>query len=304
MSIRMRSLRGRIGTSWQGAALRASLEGVLGTSRSSSGRRLARADRVQWLDVAPRRARAGVLDDDGTIYEPELDVAAFGSEDRTIVVGVLQGHPELPALLSRGGYPESVEKELAGHDATLLPRSVSELSHDCTCMDWPGPCVHVAALTYVLVEAIDESPVHLLTLRGLTLREIAAPTASGRGAAALARAERTGSEAQTQASDGGSQAEEPDEGHGASPDEQADGASAAGSAEDEESQQEQGERPGFDPAIADPTLLQEVLGPSAARALASFYDAAARPVAPRDPTDSQAPDQQPTDLGEEAGPTR
>jgi uncharacterized Zn finger protein len=277
MSIRLRSRRGKIGTSWQGTALRESLEGVLGTARSSGGRRLARADRVQWLDVAPRRARAGVLDDDGTIYEPELDVAAFGAADRRIVIEALHGHPELPARLSGGVYPEEVERELGRHEATLLPRSVSELSHDCTCLDWPGPCVHVAALAYVLVEAVDEAPAHLLTLRGLTLREIAAPVASGRGAQALAQAAgepgagadpspgaRTGSTAEG-GEDRADDAVDAEDGESA---EDRDGA------EDDGPSASQAERPGFDPAIADPTLLREALGAEAAEALAGFFTSA------------------------------
>jgi uncharacterized Zn finger protein len=273
----MRSRRGQIGASWQGAALRESLEQVISSARRSAGRRLARADRVQWLDVAPRRARAGVLDDDGTIYEPELDVAAFGAADRQIVIDTLRTHPELPALLTSGTYPQTIEAELDAHMATLLPGSASEVTHDCTCLDWPGPCVHVAALAYVLVEAIDDSPVHLLTLRGLTLTEIAQPAATGRGARALAEA-------------AGSADAEGTAGGVRSDDDAVDAAGGTPAAEDEEAgpheadaqeadapeadaQETDARSAGFDPAIADPTLLRDALGEEASEAIASFYAA-------------------------------
>jgi uncharacterized Zn finger protein len=274
----MRSRRGQIGASWQGAALRESLEQVISSARRSAGRRLARADRVQWLDVAPRRARAGVLDDDGTIYEPELDVAAFGAADRQIVIDTLRTHPELPALLTSGTYPQAIEAELDAHMATLLPGSASEVTHDCTCLDWPGPCVHVAALAYVLVEAIDDSPVHLLTLRGLTLTEIAQPAATGRGARALAEA--AGS-ADAEGTAGGvrSDGDEVDAAGGTSArggrgDRPARGGRAgSGRTQEADAQETDARSAGFDPAIADSTLLRDALGEEASEAIASFYAA-------------------------------
>lgn len=275
MSIRMRSRRGQIGTSWQGAALRESLEGVISSGRRSAGRRLARADRVQWLDVAPRRARAGVLDDDGTIYEPEFDVSAFGAADRQIVVDTLRTHPELPALLTSGSYPQPIEAELDAHMATLLPASACEVTHDCTCLDWPGPCVHVAALAYVLVEAIDEAPVHLLTLRGLTLTEIAQPAATGQGARALAAAAPTAGGAAGGPQDDASTESPGSEGTSTErtgAEESDVEKSASASAE----QTPDGHPAGFDPAIADPTLLRYALGEEASEMLASFYAAGTR----------------------------
>lgn len=277
MSIRVRSRRGQIGASWQGAALRESLEQVISGARRSAGRRLARADRVQWLDVAPRRARAGVLDDDGTIYEPELDVAAFGAADRQIVTDTLRSHPELPALLTSGTYPQAIEAELDAHMATLLPGSASDVTHDCTCLDWPGPCVHVAALAYVLVEAIDDSPVHLLTLRGLTLTEIAQPAATGRGARALAEAAAS-VDAEGTAGGVRSDGAEVDADGGTFPAEgEATGPHEADAqevdAQETDAQETDARSAGFDPAIADPTLLRDALGEEASEAIASFYAA-------------------------------
>ena len=46
-----------------------------------------------------------------------------------------------------------------------------------------------AALYYVLVEAVDEHPVHLLTLRGIRLEELVAPVAPAAGAAGPPRGE-------------------------------------------------------------------------------------------------------------------
>ena len=191
MSIQLRSRRGPVGKGWHAVALREGAEQLLGPSRVGRGKADARAGRVQWLDVDAGTARGDVLDADGELYHARLDLPAFREDDRRAFLAVAWAHPELPARLAAGEYPQQIEAELAASAVSLLPRDASELSHDCSCLDWPGPCRHVSALLYVLVEAVDEQPLQLLTLRGLALEDLVAPAspATGRadGAAPLAR---------------------------------------------------------------------------------------------------------------------
>ncbi len=175
MSIQLRSRRGAIGKGWHAVALRSAAELLLGPGRASGGRADARAGRVQWLDLSPGRARGAVLGADGEVHEAQLDLAPLAGPDRAVVLRIARAHPELPARLASGAYPEEIERELAREEVSLLPRGASELSHDCSCLDWPGPCRHVAALVYVLVESVDEDPTGLLTLRGLSLGDLIAP---------------------------------------------------------------------------------------------------------------------------------
>lgn len=178
MSVTLRSRRGPIGKAWQAVALRGAVETLLGAGRASGGRADARAGRVQWLDVTAGRARGAVLDADGTVYEAQLDLSPLSGADRGVVLRIARSHPELPARLAGGDYPEQIERELAREEVSLLPRGASELSHDCSCLDWPGPCRHVAALSYVLVEEVDVRPATLLTWRGLELGELVATPAA------------------------------------------------------------------------------------------------------------------------------
>src|SRR5690606_6367589 len=189
MSIQLRSRRGPIGTAWQAVALREAAERLLGPGRASRGRTDARAGRVQWLEVEPGAARAAVEDPDGGLHQARLDLPAHRDGDREVFLQVARAHPELPARLAAGTYPEQIEAELAPSMLSLLPRDAAELSHDCDCLDWPGPCRHVSALVYVLVEAVDEHPVHLLTLRGIRLEELVTPVAPAAGAAGPPRGE-------------------------------------------------------------------------------------------------------------------
>lgn len=180
MSIELVSRRGPIGKGWQAVALRDGAERLLGPSRVGRGKADARAGRVQWLDVDAGMARGDVLDADGELYQARLDLPAFREDDRRAFLEVAHRHPELAARLAGGAYPQQIEAELARSEISLLPRDASELSHDCSCLDWPGPCRHVAALVYVLVEAVDATPVLLLTLRGLALGDLVPPERAAR----------------------------------------------------------------------------------------------------------------------------
>lgn len=240
MSIRLVSRRGPIGTSWHAIALRDGAERLLGPARVSRGKADARAGRVQWLEAEAGTARGDVLDADGELHQARLELPAFRPDDRRAFLDVARAHPELPARMAGGTYPQEIEAELARSEVSLLPRDASELSHDCSCLDWPGPCRHVAALVYVLVEAVDERPVLLLTLRGIDLEDLAAPAAPD-------------------SSPPGEEATPP----GADPEHAAeDGGGTPGTT-----------APGFDPAHLDPSALVEAVGTEVAAIIHGFYTA-------------------------------
>ncbi|EYT48692.1 putative Zn finger protein [Brachybacterium muris] len=277
MSIQLRSRRGPIGVGWHAVALRRAIESLLGGSRASGGRADARAGRVAWIDVTRGAARGAVQDSDGELYRPQLDLTPYSAPDREAFLAVARAHPELPARMAAGEYPQLVEKELSAHEVSLLPRGPSELSHDCSCLDWPGPCRHVAALVYVLVEAVDEKPLTLLTLRGLRIEDLVAPAAgtSARSAPAAPQdatptAPSPGAGDNTPSPDDatgdsigtGGSVGTADSTDGRDGDAGEDSGSVDGSARPS---------PGFDPSRADPSLLAAVLGEHAAALIAAFY---------------------------------
>lgn len=291
MSVPLRSRRGQVGTSPLAVALRELLEAQMPPSRATSGKRAARAGQVQWIDTAPGAARAEVRDEmtgDGMIAR--LDVRPILPGDREVLLRIARAHPELPTRLVAGQFPDDVAAELEAEEISLLPRGVEELSHDCSCHDWPGPCVHVAALAYVLVEAVDADPTVLLLLRGVTLEDLAAPlpraavggtpSHPGEGGAAA----MPGAEPEV----GGRSPE--DEEFGSDGGQALDGARGPGTADrsdavagdDDPTAGDAPDAPRFDPSRADASLLVDVLGMDVARVLARFYGAA-DPAAPEAP---------------------
>lgn len=252
MGMELVSRRGPIGRGWHAIALRDGAERLLGASRVSRGKSDARAGKVQWLDVEAGLARGDVLDADGELYQARLELPAFREGDREAFLQVARTRPELPARMAGGTYPQEIEAELARSEVSLLPRDATELSHDCSCLDWPGPCRHVAALLYVLVEAVDETPVLLLTLRGLALEDLVAPREPATPPA-------------------GSGADGPGGADGVDGVDGADGADSAEGAGDGESLPPAPARGAWDPAHTDPAKLAEVLGEDVAAVIHRFY---------------------------------
>ncbi len=298
MNVPLRSRRGQVGTSPLAVSLRELLEAQMPPSRATSGKRAARAGHVQWIDIAPGAARAEVGDEmTGNGVLARLDVRPILPGDREVLLRIAHAHPELPARLVAGQFPADVAAELEAEEISLLPRGIEELSHDCSCHDWPGPCVHVAALVYVLVEAVDADPTVLLTLRGVTLEDLAAPVPRGPAVAVGARPRPADDGAHDThggpiaSHDDAATAAAPDDGPGTGdrealvgddgpgtddgPDEGAgdDGPAVTGEVPD---------TPRFDPSRADAALLVDALGMDVARVLARFYGAA-DPAAPQAP---------------------
>lgn len=282
MSITLRSRRGPIGTSWHAITLREKGETLLGPSRVARGKADARAGHVQWLDVDTSVARGAVQDGLGHLHEARIELPALRPGDREAFLHVARAHPELPARFAAGEYPEAIERELAQHELSLLPSDASELSHDCSCLDWPGPCRHVSALLYVLVEAVDESPLLLLTLRGFTLEDLVAPLEPSAAVGTAGSAGAAGPAGSTGSAPSSPSADEPF--HGAGP-ETEEGASGT---ETRSTEPPDAEAPGadasaapapgvFDPHHADAGRLAEVMGEEVAEIIHAFYCAAPRP---------------------------
>lgn len=70
------------------------------------------------------------------------------------------------ARLLSGEMPQEIDEAFRTSRASLFPEREKDLTTDCSCPDWANPCKHVAAVHYVLGEALDRDPFLLFELRG------------------------------------------------------------------------------------------------------------------------------------------
>jgi hypothetical protein len=127
------------------------------------GRTLARAGRVQQMELAPGTALAGVQD--AEIQRPTVRVRTFDEHEWAKVLSALNARLSLLAKLFEGEVADDLLAALDAVGVPLVPRA-DEIDGDCDCGDWAVPCAHGAALHHVLGEALDGEPFLLFTLRG------------------------------------------------------------------------------------------------------------------------------------------
>lgn len=72
------------------------------------------------------------------------------------------------ARLLIGEMPEAIETVFRNAGLNLLPVGMRDFTTDCSCLDSYNPCKHVAAVYYTLAAQLDQNPLLLFELRGLT----------------------------------------------------------------------------------------------------------------------------------------
>ena len=99
------------------------------------------------------------------------------------------------ASLLAGEMPQGLDETFREAGASLYPRVPKELQTHCDCPDWANPCKHVAAVCYIMAEALDRDPWLLFDLRGRTREEVLEALQAAHGGArrrARARASAAG----------------------------------------------------------------------------------------------------------------
>ena len=96
------------------------------------------------------------------------------------------------ASLLAGEMPEGLDETFREAGASLYPRVPKELQSHCDCPDRANPCKHVAAVCYVMAEALDRDPWLLFDLRGKTKNEVHTALQAAVDAAAVEPSKRRG----------------------------------------------------------------------------------------------------------------
>ncbi len=157
-----RNRRGSFARTWWGKAFLEAVEQVADAGRLSRGRTYARSGQVVDYHLEPGAVAAEVQGSQPRPFTAVLTLRVLRAERLDELVDLVRGTPGMLAQLASGALPPEL-------GPLLLPNTAAELDFSCTCPDDGRPCKHVAALCYIVAERLDESPVIMLTLRGLDL---------------------------------------------------------------------------------------------------------------------------------------
>jgi uncharacterized Zn finger protein len=141
-------------------------------NRLGRGRTYARAGRVHDLRFAPGEVRARVTGSSSAPYQVVLRLEPFDESIWETAIAAMGTRASFAAELLAGRMPENIDAVFRTDKRSLFPRSSQDLQTDCSCLDWANPCKHVAALHYVLGEALDKDPFLLFELRGRSKEQV------------------------------------------------------------------------------------------------------------------------------------
>jgi uncharacterized Zn finger protein len=170
--IKARSKRGDIGSSWWSRRFIDALERLEIGTRLAKGRSYARAGQVLDLEVAAGSVAATVQGSRPRPYRVSVELSPIWPTLWEKVERILAGQVIYSAKLLAGDMPEDLEQVFTELGLSLFPRTLEELTMECTCPDWSVPCKHVAAALYLLAEAFDQDPFLILAWRGRDRRTL------------------------------------------------------------------------------------------------------------------------------------
>ncbi|MBX3086762.1 MAG: hypothetical protein KF716_34330 [Anaerolineae bacterium] len=166
--------RGEFGTQWWGKQWIAAMNALQGEGRLDRGKSYARTGKVLELQIGKGMAYARVQGSRPRPYETAVELKPFTDQEWTQALTVLASQLIYTAKLLAGEMPSDIEDLFKSIKLSLFPRSLKDISFQCTCPDAASPCKHAAAIYYLLAEQIDENPFVLFHLRGRTKEQVLA----------------------------------------------------------------------------------------------------------------------------------
>lgn len=180
---RSRTPRTRWGAKWLEY-----MESLSMGARLGRGRNYAMSGQVFDLEIMPGLIVARVQGVEKEPYTCRIECETVADGDRDELVRGLKERPMLLAQLLARKLPLSVETLFRKAGCPLLPTLERGLLPHCTCPDPSHYCKHIAAVFFLLAEAIEQDPMLLVEMRGITgddlfgdqaVQEVAAPVSCG-----------------------------------------------------------------------------------------------------------------------------
>ena len=164
--IKAQSKTGAFGKSWWAKRWIAVLESFNIGARLGRGRSYARKGQVTAITIAPGKVTAKVQGSMPKPYAVTIEVPKLATQDWEKLIGELNTQAVFAAKLLAGEMPQDIETAFTNSGLSLFPKSLKEITTDCSCPDYSNPCKHIAAVYYLIGEEFDRDPFLLFRLRG------------------------------------------------------------------------------------------------------------------------------------------
>ena len=140
------------------------------TLRAERGRRLAREGAVSRVEVAEGAITARVTGSTGNEYDVTIAAAPVPADTWAAAARATRGRSVLEDGATGRAQSVHLAHLLETRFGTRFAPTARELRRSCTCPDTEpaGACKHVAAVAFVVADAIDRDPSLFLLWRGCT----------------------------------------------------------------------------------------------------------------------------------------
>lgn len=157
-------------------------------ARLGRGRNYAVTGQVSSLAITPGQVAAIVQGSKREPYASGILFRTVEGEAKARLVRALRQRPMLVARLLISELPYEVETLFREAGCPLFPQREHDLTSRCSCPDYANPCKHLAAVYYLLGEAITLNPLLLLELRGISRADLLGDAAEPDGPPAVPEA--------------------------------------------------------------------------------------------------------------------
>lgn len=137
-------------------------------ARLGRGRGYAFSGQVADLTVSPGLITAVVQGGSRQPYKCEIREEVMPLETRNLIKERLCAKPMLISQLLIRNLPEEIDTAFQAVGYPLIPSEIYPLLTKCSCPDYANPCKHIAAVYYLIAEAIENDPLILLEFRGIS----------------------------------------------------------------------------------------------------------------------------------------
>lgn len=105
-------------------------------------------------------------------YRVELKMTPLPLEKWLHIVTELTQKVSFIGNLLVDELPENIEQVFAKFDSHLLPQDYHDFQVSCSCPDYAVPCKHIAGVCNRLATIIDNEPLILFEMRGITIKRL------------------------------------------------------------------------------------------------------------------------------------
>ncbi len=167
---------------WWGQELLNALESFTDEGRLTRGRSYSNDKRIKKWIIKDGKIKASILGNENSYYgvykaptyKTTMSMKHFTDAQWEGIIALLSVRASFIARLLVNEIPENIEEIFKQAGVYLLPNNYRDFKVSCDCPDYEIPCKHIAGVCYRLANILDNDPLLLFEMRGISPKKLRA----------------------------------------------------------------------------------------------------------------------------------